>query len=243
MKKLIALFVAALVALQSLAAPLGATSPTGPTYIGSMTYASLTTNFVCDATRSGFEAFASDWGANGTKVRCNATRWLPINGQTLMKRMSAVTGNIANTETILDKALFPINALQNGDMVFVRGSCGKSGTTDTMLLTVRWGTAGTTSDTALTGLSSYQQLSAGSQSIGFIQGIRIISATSAEKLGAAANSTSAYGPTGAAAAVAAVTTSLSDASANAIYITVSAASGGATNTIACQELSIIHEAG
>jgi hypothetical protein len=81
-----------------------------PNYLGSFTYATLPSA----SANSGLEAFASDWGVNGTKVRSNGTRWLPINGQTVLKRMGAAVSAIANTETIVIQTQLPIGALQTG---------------------------------------------------------------------------------------------------------------------------------
>jgi hypothetical protein len=94
----------------------------------------------------------------------------------------------------------------------------------------------------LTGLSAYQQLSAATTAGAPIIGFRVISNTSAQKLGANANASSPYGSTGSA-ALAAATTSLADASSNAIWITATIKSSSTTDTVGAQEFSIIHEAG
>jgi hypothetical protein len=216
----------------------------GDKFAGQFTYASLVSIAPCTAALNGYGAFVTDWGTNGTEVRCkgSATRWVPVNGETTLTRMGVAVSAIANTETIVIQTQLPIGALQAGDMIFIRGSVNKSGTTDTLQLTVRWGTAGTTADTALTGLSAYQQLSAATMAGGPIIGFRVISNTSAQKLGANSNASSPYGSTGSA-ALAAATTSLADASSNAIWITVTIKSSSTTDTVGAQEFSIIHEAG
>jgi hypothetical protein len=244
MKRLATLFFAALFALQSIAGPFSISGSTSAT-VGAVTYATLIANSPCNAARNTYTALVTDWGANGTSVRCvsAASRWLPSNGQTVVKRMGAAVTGIANTETIATQVQMPIAALQAGDTIMVYASVSKSGVTDNLQVSFRWGTAGTTSDTALTGLSLLTVLGATGQAGGFIGAIRVVSNTSAVKLGNNNAQVSPYGGSVGTAAAAATTTGLSDASSNAIWLSFGLRSSSTTDTVGVQEVTIIHIAG
>jgi hypothetical protein len=160
----------------------------------------------------------------------------------VLKRAGTAVSSIANVETIVTQVQMPVGALQTGDLILIHDSVSKTGTTDSAQISVRMGTAGTTADTAITGLSSYAQLAAASVSGGGIYSIRVLSATSAQKLGNNAGGTSAYGGSGAS-AIAAATAGLADMTANAVWITLTIKSSGTTDTVGWQEASIIHEVG
>lgn len=181
---------------------------------------------------NGVEAYASDLGANGTRVRSNAARWRPVNGVTTLKDLGAPSGAIANTETIVLQTLIPINAWQTNDTIRLWFTVTKSGATDVLQTSVRVGTAGTTGDTAITGLSAFNTLAASNTSGGFFFDIKLVSATSAQKVGVNATFNGSYA--GAQNLGAAAATTITDASANALYVSLTIRSSGATDTVAIQ---------
>lgn len=170
----------------------------------------------------------TDIGASGTLMRYAGSRWRPLAGQAMLASLGAAVSGITNSETIVLQALIPAGAWQTNDTIRVWFTGGKSGTTDTYLASVRVGTAGTTSDTAITGISGFTCMIAANFSGGWIWDIKLNSATSAQRLGASGAQATSF--TASAGAVAAATT-ITDASANALYVSLSIYSGGATNTV------------
>jgi hypothetical protein len=156
--------------------------------------------------------------------------------------MGAAVSGIANTETIASQVQVPAGYLQAGDIIFIRVSANKSGSTDNLLVSLRVGTAGTTADTALTGLSGLSIASTTNVTAGVMIGARIISNTSAQKMGMNGSNFGSYS-SGSSSAIAAATTGLSDLSANAVWLTFTIKSSGTTDTVGIQELTIVHEAG
>jgi hypothetical protein len=213
----------------------------GSTALGSMTYAALVASYPASSWTN-YTAFVTNWGANGTSVRSNGTRWIPNNGQVILKKMGSAVSGLASTETAVVSVQLPAGVLQAGDTIRIILSLSKTGTTDTGAISVRIGVNGTTADSALTGLSAFASLTAAQISGGPIYAVRILSSTSAQKTGNNSSNASGYGGAGAGAAAAA-TTGLTDMSSNAVYITVGAKSGGGTDTVGVQEVTIIHEAG
>lgn len=176
--------------------------------------------------------FVSDVGENGTIFQYTGSRWRAMNGMASLKTLGTAQTGIANSETIALQTLIPAGALQAGDIVRGRLSLTKTGTTDTGTVTVRVGTAGTTGDTAITGLSAFVALAATGVSAGFEFEVRLVSATSAQRLGSTGANLTAYAGSSSVAASAA--TVITDASANALYVSVGLASSGATNTVGLQ---------
>jgi hypothetical protein len=195
-------------------------------YLGEYAFASLPA-----ASLSTYKtALATDIGANGTMLRSNGTRWLTSHGSAVLKGLGAPVTGIANSETNVLQTLLPAGSWQTNDTLRLWIAPTKSGTTDTCNLTVRIGTAGTTGDTAITGLSAYVTLVAGTVGGGSIYDIKLISATSAQRMGTTATGISGYnGGSGSGSLIAATT--ITDASANALYISINLASSGATNTV------------
>jgi hypothetical protein len=157
-------------------------------------------------------------------------------GETRLASLGASPAAIAAVETIVMQARLAVGQWQTNGMIRVRTVLSKSGTTDSGRMSVRIGTAGTTADTAITGLSAQVLLSAASQAGGFEFDIKLISATSAQKVGTNAANVSGYGA-GNAGAIAAAT-AITDASANSLYVTVTFSSSGATDTVTVQSGSI-----
>lgn len=202
-----------------------------PLYLGSFTYATLP----AAASYSGMEAFASDWGANGTKVRSNGTRWLPVGGRVLHKHLGAAVTGVANTATIvLQTPLMPVGSAQAGDAFYLDiTGLTKSGTTDNLNVTAYCGTAGTTSDASL--ITTNTPLAAASQSGGVLYVLKVIDNTHIQRIGPI-SSNGEYAVAAASALNAAVV--VSDLSANAEYLSVAIASSGTTNTVAISDGAI-----
>lgn len=174
--------------------------------------------------------FVSDVGEFGTIMQWTGARWRPLNGTASLKNLAAPSANIAAVETNVLQTLLPINLLQVGDVLRLWLAATKSGTTDSLNLTVRMGTAGTTGDTAITGLSAFAIMGATGVAGGAIFDIKMISSTSAQKQGTSNTQNGTYSAllnSGAESAATAIT----DAAANALYVSVALASTGATNTV------------
>lgn len=175
--------------------------------------------------------FATDVGENGTLFQWNGTRWRVLNGTGALKTLGASASGITNSETIVLQASLPAGSWQTNDLIRIRDlSISKSGTTDTGNLSIRIGTAGTTADTVVTGASALGIISAANTTYGGEFELKLVSATSAQKTG---NSGSAPFAGGNSTTLPAATT-ISDASANALFITATLASTGVTNTLAIQ---------
>lgn len=181
------------------------------------------------AVPSGGLFFASDVGENGAFFQSNATRWRVLNGVASLKTMTTSPAAVAAAETIVLQAAIPSGAWQVGDTIRIRFTLSKSGATDTGSATVRVGTAGTTADTAITGLSARQIFGAASRSGGFEFEVKLVSATSAMNVGSTGATTTSY--SGGNASTVSATTAISDTSANALYVSLSVLSGGATDTL------------
>ncbi len=207
---------------------------TGTPFIGTYTYATLPSASTVGA---GAMARASDLGANGTMVISNGTRWLNLNGAAMLKGMGAAVSGIANSETIINQTLLPVNAWQVNDTIRIWIGVAKSGTTDSLACRIRVGTAGTTGDTAIYASSGANLISTTQQSGGFIFDFKLASATSAQRTGSGAITTAgSYTAATTTAAAAAVT--ITDASANALYVSVSILSSGTTDTVTAQSCQI-----
>lgn len=185
----------------------------------------------------GTMVFMSDIGENGRLFQSNGTRWLPSSSTARLAKLGAPVSGITNTAQIVLRALLPANAWQTNDTIGVHLMMGKSGTTDTGLVTVYIGTTGTTSDTAVTGLSALAVMIAANRSGGFDYEIKLLSATSAQRMGTII-ATGAGSTAGATTSSVPSATTITDASANPLYISVAIASGGATDTISVQDAHI-----
>jgi hypothetical protein len=196
--------------------------------VPSLTYATLP---AANAVPAGTVVRATNLGEHGTLLISTGTRWRTLTGEATLKQLGNAVSGIANSENIVLQTLLPAGSWQTNDVIRIKNlSVSKSGTTDTGNLTVRVGTAGTTADTAITGISALTAVIAANQSFGAVYDIKLVSATSALKLGGNTVAPFAGGSTAAAAAATAIT----DASANALYVSVGLASSGATNTVGIQ---------
>lgn len=179
---------------------------------------------------SGALIFVSDVGEYGTVFQYTGSRWRALNGTAALKTLGAATANITNTETIVMQTQIPAGSWQTNDAIRVWLTATKSGATDSGNLSVRIGTAGTTADTAITGLSAFGLMAASGATGAGIFDIKLLGATSAQKVGGNNVNTHAYQNASGSTAGAAATT-ITDATANALYISVTMASSGATNTV------------
>lgn len=173
----------------------------------------------------------SDVGENGALFTSNGVRWCAVQGQASLKFMAAASANVAASETIALQAFLPAGLWHPGDIIRIRDvSLSKSGTTDAGNVTVRVGAAGTTADTPITGLSALAVISAANQSYGGEFDIRLVSSTSALRLG----SVQAASFAGGAATAASAATAITSAAANGLFVSFGIASSGATNTVQMQ---------
>jgi len=208
-------------------------------FLGDQTWATLSSSFPA-ASYSGYMVRVTDVGANGCYMVSNGTRWQQLQGQAILKGLGAAVSGIANSETIVLQTLLPANVWQVNDTIRVWLNVTKSGTTtDSLACRIRAGTAGTTADTAIYSSSGANLLATSNQSGGFIFDFKLASATSSQRVGdAATNQAGSYTAAVSTAAAAAVT--ITDASANALYISVSIFSSGVAETVAIQSGQIQH---
>lgn len=177
---------------------------------------------------------ASNLGANGTLVVSNGTRWRAINGEATLAILGNAVSGITNSENLVLQTLIPAGAWQVNDTIRIWVALIKSGTTDTVALNVRVGTAGTTSDTAVIGLTAL--LAAANVSGGFIFDLKLVSATSVQRAGAVFGNGGAYQGISNTGAPAGVT--ISNSSSNALYVSVGIASSSTNDTVAAQSAHI-----
>lgn len=234
MKKTLAFFLALLLAVSGFAGPISGGSAGAP-FVGANTYANTIAVNPCSSSINGYEAFITDWGANGAKVRCNGTRWLPIGGRVLLAHLGAQVSGIANTATIvLASPAMPIGTIQAGDaFVFDIYGLTKSGATDSLNVSVYVGAAGTTSDTAL--ITANTVLGAAGRAGSSLLPLKVASNTSVQRVGTVSG-LGVYSNTVTVAAPGAVT--ITDASANVLYLSFSIVSSGTTDTVGIQDGAI-----
>lgn len=203
-------------------------------YAGDFAFANLPSA----ASYSGYEAFVTDWGVNGTLARSNGTRWLPVNGRALLKRANAVTG-ITNSVSIVIQSQLPAGCPQAGDsVVFDILGLTKSGTTDSGLIAAYAGTAGTTSDTNILPATN-TIMAAANRSASSLVVYKIISDTSVQRVGSM-NGSGLYGGGGVSSVAAPSAVTVTDMSANALYFSFGLTSSGTTDTLALQDAVMWH---
>lgn len=173
---------------------------------------------------AGRVVFVTDAGSKGSFWYDDGTRWKPLNNSAYLATADSASSNLGTSETIVLQALLPAGMWQTGDVVRLVGNLEKSGATDTGYLVLRIGTAGTTSDTQLKSVANW--MLAADRSSRFFIDVRLDSATSAATL---VNYSYASTVTGTSLIPASAT--ISSASSNAIYISVSTRSSGSTDTV------------
>jgi hypothetical protein len=209
-------------------------------YVGSFAFAALPPA----ASYPNGEAFVSDWGATGTKVRSNGTRWLPMGGRALLKHLGPAQSGVGSTSTIvLQSPQLPAGLIQTGDLIlFDITGMAKNGTTDNGVLDCLVGTAGTTADTSLLAGAAVTAMAAANQTADAMLCFKVVSSTSAQRVGVQ-NGSGLYGGGGVSTVAAPVAVTVPNLSSSAVFLSFAIASSGATNTMAIQEGSIWHVAG
>lgn len=169
---------------------------------------------------------------NGTErpllVTSDGTRWRPV-GHQLLKRLGAAVTGLTNVEAISLQYLFPAGMLGQYDGISLEVAFSKSGATDALVLTARWGQLGTTGDSAITGFSAFLQGSTTMRAGGAVHELKLPTTTSVQKMGANLTNTSYFSAT--ATGVIAAATVIADVTANPSYLSVALLSNGATDTV------------
>lgn len=161
----------------------------------------------------------SDWISNGT-------RWTPLGGMLTLAALAAPSAAIAAVETIVMQCLIPAAAWQTNDVLRITRLCEKSGATDNLLSTVRIGTVGDLTDTAVTGEANSVLLAAADLCGGGQIDIKLLAAASAQRMGAATGASFIVSTTPQPPA-----TVITSAAANALYVSQTIASSGANDTV------------
>lgn len=135
------------------------------------------------ATNNGRVIAMSD--LNYVLFRSDGVRYKPTSRHSIIGSRDTTWVGIASTsEQISFSRLFPASLLADGDMFRVTVSAGKTNTSETFDAAFRFGTAGTTADTAI---QPAFNLMIATKSIGYVQVFKRESATTVRRLGAASN--------------------------------------------------------
>lgn len=148
-----------------------------------MTFAELLTNYPA-VNNEGFIAVLTD--VNNIAVQSDGSRYKPLNNSAIVSSLGAEITTSGTTEAILHQAFFPAGLLKAGDTIRYQLSISKSGASETSDYSLRFGTAGTTSDTQL---QTFQWLGASSRTNGIIAEWKVLSATQFKRIGSGAQST------------------------------------------------------
>lgn len=197
---------------------LGSPTVTGPLALTGDTWA----NVSATTPAAGSLRYVTNVGASGTYWSYRGSRWAPMNGSATLNTLANAVSGITSSETVVFQALIPAGAWQVNDVIRVWTTQTKSGTTDNGQTQIRIGTAGTTADTLIQGVNT---LAAANQWGDALFNIRLASNTTVQRLSPAITGLGVSNS----AAPAAV--AITDASANALYVTVTMLSGGGTNTV------------
>lgn len=203
-------------------------------YCGRFTFATLP----AAATVPGKKAIVTDVGpaVSGSEWVSNGTRWSPRGGILVLAQLGNPVTGLTNSEAISLQTLLPAGLMQTNDGLRIEMTVSKSGTTDGGVIAVRIGTAGTTADTAITGISG-NALAAGNQSSGFEYELKLTAATTMLKVGSGTTTNGSYS-VASNTAVAAGTT-ISSAATNPLYVSLSATSSSTNDTLGIQSARII----
>lgn len=205
---------------------------TNPVFTTSATLPSVAWASIPAAGNAGKVVRVSNIGTSGSLWMDDGTRWKPVSGCVTLKTMAAASSSIGNTDTLVFSYQLPAAVLQTGDRLNLRYSGAKSGTADTMVIVVRIGTAGTTADTAVGGLSA--ALGAANRSGGGFQEYRFDSTTTVLRLASAGGTTfanGAYSSAVAAAFPAAVTLGGGQSVSDSLFVSITIQSNGTTDTV------------
>lgn len=199
----------------------------GPTLTGPIIATSTFGSLPAAGSSTGRLYWVTDVGANGCQMRSNGTRYKVV-GVCLLVSQDSESSSTTNTAPgIKLQTLLPAGALQAGDRLKIYWTQRKSGTTDQGGMTIYVGTAGTTSDTSVFGQNV---LTAAQQQGGFHMDLRLVTNTTLGTLPVnnATGVSSSY-PTINNSAGGAATT-ISDASSNALYVSMGVSTSGASNS-------------
>ena len=174
--------------------------------------------------------FVTDVGTAGTMfVYCAAlARWRAQNGSATLARLGAAVSGLGNVETFPLQHVIPAGGWQIGDVVEVKGTYNKSGTTDQLALTVRYGMAGSAADAAIYSLTGI--LSATQRSGGFELAFRLSDASTVQRVGAG-NGAVSYGVTATTAAEAPPVALGASSAANPMTLSIGLRSTGAADSV------------
>lgn len=221
--------------LNYLAAATGTTGTTstnvvysgGPTLTGPIIATSTFASLPAAGSSTGRIYWVTDVGANGCQMRSNGTRYKVVGTCLLVSQDSESSSTTNTTPGIKLQTLLPAGALQAGDRLKIYWTQRKSGTTDQGGMTIYVGTAGTTSDTSVFGQNV---LTAAQQQGGYHMDLRLVTNTTLGTLPVnnATGVSSSY-PTINNSAGGAATT-ISDASSNALYVSMGVSTSGASNS-------------
>lgn len=132
--------------------------------------------------QTGITYFFSDVGTKGSFWYYDGTRWKPLNNQCLLASLDASVTGLNNSEVISFQYQSPVGLFQLKDRLRLMVTMAKSGATDTGILRWRFGSAGTTADSALVSATT---MAASARYAGFIYDARIETATQTQTLGRA----------------------------------------------------------
>lgn len=224
-RALLSLFAALWLAVAALA-PVHSQVSVDPTKIGTSYPASYTwaTKPAATSLPAGTQIRITDIGTDGTMWFSTGTRYKLVGGKAIIKGLGNSVSGIANSETIVMQALMPAGAVQTNDTVRVWVTATKSGTTDSATMIVHVGTAGTTADTTVV---SNSIMGAANRTYGGIFDLKLTSATGLTRSGA----NSANGSYTVSNSAAGGATAITDASANALYWTVTLQSSSTNDTV------------
>lgn len=162
--------------------------------------------------------------AGGTMLYSNGSRYRPLNNIATLGTLDAAASSTASADTVL--VVFPIPAVvKNGDSLRLWLTQSKTGTSETVTWSFRYGATGTTSDTVL--LSSANMVTAANISGGTILEYRRETATSVQKMG---NTTAANGYGGVSSAATLAPVALGTSLENAGFLSISVSKSAAVET-------------
>lgn len=201
----------------------------GFVFLGTYTQAALP---AASAGNSGAMALVSNLGAApGTYVISNGSRWKVLSGSAMLKGLGDGVSSITNVESLPLQTLLPANSWQVNDTLRFFLTLGKSGTTDTLTGSVYIGPLGTALDPAI--VSNQVWITAANVGAGLIFDIKLISATSAQRLGMGpAAGLGTY--TGGSSTAQSSAVVIDSAAATALYVTVGIKSSSTNNTVSMQ---------
>lgn len=219
-------------ALNGAGNPIGLLKPDATTYgliLGPVLYSALP----AAASYSGYMCKVSNvGGSTGSLWVSDGVRWKPVNGVITLFSSDAQSAAVSGvTETIQRQILLPAGLLAVGDRLVCKISQSKSSTSETATTRVRLGTAGTTSDTQIAAIAA---MTTTNVSVGWTLDMRVNSATALQKMGGASTALPWGLSTGAFPAAVTVT----DVTANALYLSFSSFMTSTVETTRIEDLVI-----